>query len=86
MLPPLPPIMEGEDGRERGRWKGKGRMEGEDVVSLTSQRSLANESTRSIASLILPVKVGKYDSTLFSRKVLLVEIPIHKVRWASIQP
>ena len=69
----------GEDGRERGGWK-------EDVVSLTSQRSLANESSRSIASLILPVKVGKYDPTLFSRKVLLVEIPIHKVRWASIQP
>ena len=53
---------------------------------LTSQGSLANEPSCSIAWFVLPIEVGEDDATFFARKVPLVQVPIHEVRFTAVQP
>ena len=53
---------------------------------LTSERFLTDEPSCSIAWFVLPVKVGVDDATFLSRKICLVVIPVHEVRFAAVQP
>ena len=53
---------------------------------LTSEGFLTDEPSCSIAWFVLPVKVGVDDATFLSRKICLVVIPVHEVRFAAVQP
>ena len=55
-------------------------------VLLTPEGFLADESSRSIAWFVLPVKVCVGDATFLARKMFLVVIPVHEVRFAAVQP
>ena len=52
----------------------------------TSEGFLADKPSCSIAWFVLPVKVGVGDATFPARKILLVVIPVHEVRFAAVQP
>ena len=53
---------------------------------LTSEGFLTDEPSCSIAWFVLPVKVGVDDATFLSRKICLIVIPVHEVRFAAVQP
>ena len=57
-----------------------------ELVLLTSEGFLTDKPSRSIAWFVLPVEVSEDDAAFLARKIILVVIPVHEVRFTAVQP